>query len=113
MTKEQILREVPIDISGIEHYTTKEVHEAMDIYAKQEVAKVTERAEYAEKVAYETSKKNADLIAELSKEREKAKKLVESAKNVLLCERDGQLVSGILSLHILELKQSLTEYEKS
>ena len=50
---------------------------------------------------------------ELAKEREKAKKLVESAKNVLLCERDGQLVSGILSLHILELKQSLTEYEKS
>ena len=49
---------------------------------------------------------------EVAKEREKAKKLVESAKNVLLCERDVQLVSGILSLHILELKQSLTEYEK-
>jgi len=44
MTKEQILREVPIDISGIEHYTTKEVHEAMDIYAKQEVAKEREKA---------------------------------------------------------------------
>ena len=105
MTKEQILREVPVDISGIEHYTTKEVHEAMDIYAKQEVAKVTERAEYAEKVAYETSKKNADLTAELSKEREKAKKLVE-ALNVI-----KDLTQNVLIVQ--KIKQSLTEYEKS
>lgn len=104
MTKEQILREVPIDISGIEHYTTKEVHEAMDIYAKQEVAKVTERAEYAEKVAYETSKKNADLIAELSKEREKAKKLVEALEEI------ADMTGNILIYK--KAKQSLTEYEK-
>lgn len=104
MTKEQILMSVPIDPTGTEHFTEKEVIQSMEEYAKQEVAK----------------------------EREKAKKLVEAAKCVMKSwnermnneieeEKENKhgpykywspSASMVASSEINKLRQSLTEYEK-
>lgn len=104
MTKEQILMSVPIDPTGTEHFTEKEVIQSMEEYAKQEVAK----------------------------EREKAKKLVEAAKCVMKSwsermnneieeEKENKhgpykywspAASMVASSEINKLRQSLTEYEK-
>jgi len=90
MTKEQIL-EMRISCTCNEAYKTRqmadpdcgrcnwyeEILSCMDFYAQQQLSAETKRAEYAEKVGYETSRKNADLMVKLSAELEAHKKEIE------------------------------------
>lgn len=90
MTKEQIL-ESRISCTCNEAYKSRkmadpdcgrcnwyeEILQCMSEWESQQLSAETKRAEYAEKVGYETSRKNADLMVKLSAELEAHKKEIE------------------------------------
>ena len=106
MTKEQILMSVPIDPTGTEHFTEKEAIQAMEEYAKQEVAKEREKAKKLMELLKEYEQWEADLIADNAMWWPSVPKDRISGKTydtmLILQNKRNEL-----------LKKSLTEYEKS
>jgi len=100
MTKEQILESKFYRPENMDWY--KPILNCMEIYKEQEVAK--EREKYEARIL-ETIESMDDIMKEeLSKEREKAKKLVEALEEI------ADMTGNILIYK--KAKQSLTEYEK-
>ena len=93
MTKEQILMSVPIDPTGTEHFTEKEAIQAMEEYAKQEVAKEREKA-----------KKLMELLHEI----DKSLYIGDDLNDIVILKWYLDVIGTIKD----EIKKSLTEYKK-